>query len=167
MDLKKIIGSVAPFLGTMIGGPFGAAAGAVVSRVLLNKDDADDAELEAAMSQATPEQLVKLKAADAEYKIKMAKLGISEQKIAALDRDSARNREILTGDRVPAVLAVCLTAGFFSVLSIIMFYPIQPAAKEVINIMLGSLGTAWISCITYYFGSSHGSRVKTDLMKKP
>jgi len=166
MSLKKIIGSVAPFVGTMIGGPFGAAAGNLVSKALLDKDNATPEELESAISSATPEELVKLRKIDADYKTKMAKIGITEKKLAALDRDSARKREIEIGDKTPALLAFLLTIGFFGVLSLIIFYPMQEAAKGIIDIMLGSLGTAWVSTITYYFGSSYGSKIKTDMLKK-
>ena len=96
----------------------------------------------------------------------MAQIGIDEQKIAAMDRDSARNREIDLKDKTPSFLAFFLTFGFFGVLGLIMFYPIQPSARGVIDIMLGSLGTAWISVIMYYFGSSVGSKIKTQLLKK-
>ncbi len=89
-EFKKILGTVAPFLGTMIGGPFGAAAGKLVGQILLDNENASEAEIEKALAQATPEQLVELRRVDAEYKTKMAELGIDEQKIAAMDRDSAR-----------------------------------------------------------------------------
>ena len=67
MNLKKILGTVAPFLGTMIGGPFGAAAGKLVGQVLLGNENASEAEIEKALAQATPEQLVELRRVDAEY----------------------------------------------------------------------------------------------------
>ena len=165
MNLKKILGTVAPFLGTMIGGPFGAAAGKLVGQVLLGNENASEAEIEKALAQATPEQLVELRRVDAEYKTKMAELGIDEQKIAAMDRDSARQREMVTKDKIPAVLALLLTFGFFGVLTMMMLYPIQQGTQGVIEVMLGSLGTAWISVITYYFGSSYGSQIKTQLLK--
>ena len=165
-DLKKVVGTVAPFLGSMIGGPFGAAAGKILGQVLLGNEDASEAEIEKALASATPETLVKLREVDANYKTKMAELGIDEQKIAAMDRDSARKREIETGDMVPALLAFLLTFGFFGTLATIIFYPLPESAQQIIDIMLGSLGTAWISVITYYFGSSHGSQIKTRLLKE-
>ncbi len=165
MNLKKILGTVAPFLGTMIGGPFGAAAGKLVGEVLLGNENASEAEIEKALASATPEQLVELRRVDADYKTKMAELGIDEQKIAAMDRDSARQREMVTKDKIPAVLALLLTFGFFGVLAMMMLYPIQQGTQGVIEVMLGSLGTAWISVITYYFGSSYGSQIKTQLLR--
>ena len=122
-------------------------------------------EIEKALASATPEQLVELRRMDADYKTKMAELGIDEQKIAAMDRDSARQREMITKDKIPAALALLLTLGFFGVLTLMMLYPIQQSAQGVIDVMLGSLGTAWISVIGYYFGSSYGSQLKTQLLK--
>ncbi len=165
MNLKKILATVAPFLGTMMGGPFGTAAGKLVGQVLLGNENASEAEIEKALASATPEKLVELRKVDTDYKTRMAELGIDEQKIAALDRDSARKREMVAKDNIPAVLAIMLTLGFFSVLAAMMFYPIQQGIKGVIDVMLGSLGTAWISVVTYYFGSSYGSQVKTQLLK--
>ncbi len=162
--LKQVLGTIAPFLGNLIGGPLGGAAFKSVANLLLGKDDASPKEIQEALRNATPEQLLELKKLDAEYKTRMAELGIDEQKIASLDRDSARKREIAIKDHIPATLAIMLTLGFFGVLVGIMVYPIQEGAKSVIDVMLGSLGTAWISCVTYYFGSSAGSKIKTELL---
>lgn len=162
--IKKILGSVAPFLGSLIGGPLGAAAGKVVGNVLLGNEDASTAEIERALASASPEDLVRLREIDAEYKARMAEVGIDEQKIAAMDRDSARKREIEVKDIMPAVLAVLLTIGFFGVLAALMIHSIPPTTKDVIQVMLGALGTAWISTVTYYFGSSLGSNLKTRVM---
>lgn len=164
--LKKIVGTVAPFLGSLLGSPFAAAGIKLLSNVLLGKDNASEDEIAKAISLATPEQLIELKKIDADYKIKMEQLGIDEQKIATLDRDSARQREIQVQDKVPAILAMMVTVGFFGVLLTMTFYPIQPDAKGVIDVMLGALGTAWICCVNYYFGSSCGSKQKTEIISK-
>ena len=165
-NIKKVVGSVAPFLGTMIGGPFGAMAGRAIKQLLIGDENASDKDLEAALLGASPEQLVQLRQLDVDFKTKMAQLGLDEQKIAALDRKSARGREMEIRDHIPATLAIMLTLGFFGVLAALMFVDIPPSSRSVIDVMLGSLGTAWIAAITYYFGSSYGSRVKTVLSKQ-
>jgi len=39
MSLKKLVSAVAPFLGSLIGGPIGSRAGVVLSALLFGKDD--------------------------------------------------------------------------------------------------------------------------------
>ncbi len=163
-EIKKMIGAVAPFIGSLLGGSFGLAAGKVVSNVLLNKEDATEDEIKVALSSATPEQLIELKKQDVAYKAKMMELGITEKKIAELDRDSARNREILLKDNMPAVMSMMVTIGFFSVLATLLFYPVPSSGKDILNIMLGALGSGWMAAMTYYFGSSSDSALKTHLL---
>jgi len=74
------------------------------------------------------------------------------------DRDSARRRALACQDKVPAILAILMTLGFFATLGAMMFVPLQESAQGVMDVMLGSLGTAWISCIAYYFGASYRQR---------
>ncbi len=85
--------------------------------------------------------------------------------VTSLRNDAnACEREVQIRDGVPALLATLLTLGFFGILSAMMFFPIEKEAIQVVDVMLGALGTAWISCITYYFGSSHGSQIKNQLL---
>ncbi len=168
MDFKKVIGTIAPFIGGMVGGPFGAAAGKLIGSALLGNENATQEDIENAIGVATPEQLVKLKQIDAQTKIKYAEIGLDEKKIAALDRDSAREREIKTGDSTPKYLAWFITLGFFGILTTIVFFggaiPLQ--ILSAVNILLGALVTAWIGVVTYYFGSSAGSDKKDILLKE-
>ena len=155
MEIKKIIASVAPFLGTLIGGPFGGAAVKLLSNVLLGKEDGTVEEIEKAFSGATPDQLAALKKIDADYKVKMAQVGIDDKKIVAMDRDSARKREIEVKDYIPATLAIILTVGFFGLILTFMLVPLQSTSKDVVEVMIGEIGTAWLCAVTYYFGSSN------------
>lgn len=68
--LKKIVGHVAPFapvVATALGGPGAGAAVRLLSRKLLGKDNGTESEVEAALANATPEQLLALKQVDLEF----------------------------------------------------------------------------------------------------
>ncbi len=85
------------------------------------------------------------------------------------DMADARNREVVisTSDKAPLinkitlpVLAAFITFGFFGLLAYMCKWEVPPSNKDIINIMIGSLGTAWIGVVSYYFGSSSGSKDK-------
>ena len=88
------------------------------------------------------------------------------EKIAAEDRNSARQREIAVKDKTPAILAYSITAGFFGVLAYMLAADIPETGRDPLLIMLGALGGAWASVVAYYFGSSAGSERKTELLGK-
>lgn len=169
MDWKNIVSTVAPWVGAAIGGPLGSTAVSVVADALGLSEKTESA-IKQAISGTTPEQMLALKKADQEFAVRMQELGFSQVKdleaIAAGDRDSARKREMEVKDHTPRNLAYAITVGFFSVLLLLMFADFPENSKEVLYIMLGTLGTSWTACISYYFGSTAGSKVKSELLAK-
>lgn len=81
----------------------------------------------------------------------------------AADRADARKTQVATASRMPALLAIVVTAGFFGVLGLLIRYG-KPADGGDALLLLGSLGTAWTSVVAYYFGSTSASQRKTELM---
>lgn len=169
-DWKELVKGVAPVIGGAFGGPFGGVAVKFMADALLGESTEGktpeelEAMVEDAMKANSPELLAKLKQIDSDFKIKMKELGISESKLGFDDVKDARDRNVKLNDYTPAILAYLVTFGFFGVLAVFMFAKIPEASETVLNIMLGSLGTAWTSIIGFYFGSSRSSEVKSILL---
>ena len=167
MDLSKIGGllaQVAPTVATALGGPLAGLAVKTLSEAMFGHQDASESDVSAALMNATPEQLQKLKEIDASFKLKMKELDIDLERISAADRDSARNMQINTNDWIPRVLAILITVGFFGILVWMLIKGMPPTGTEALLMMLGALGTAWTGVVNFYYGSSAGSKAKTDAL---
>ena len=162
-DWKKTVGAIAPTIGTVLGGPLGGLAGAALASVL-GVENTPDA-LETAVQNATPEQLLNIRAADNTFKLQMAELGFKSlsdlEKIAADDRANARQREIVTSDWMPKALGLFVVIGFFSVMALMIFQELPPTGRDSLLVLVGALGAAFGSIIQYYYGSSSGSAAKS------
>ena len=168
MDIMKavgpLLGQVAPTLATALGGPLAGLAVKTLSNVLLGNEGGSEAEIAKAMQTATPDQLAQIKQIDADFKVRMAELEIDLERISAGDRDSARKREVMVGDHTPKILAAAITVGFFGILFWMFVYGVPKNGNEALLLMLGALQTAFTGVIAYYFGSSAGSKAKTDAL---
>jgi len=172
MDFSKIlpiIEAAAPTVAGLLGGPLASMGVQTLEGVfgLSPGSGVDDrggpsTAMLAAVQGMTPDAAVKLAQVDADLKGKLSDAGISYERIAADDRASARSREESVKDWTPRLLAFCITAGFFALLGVMTWHNIPIANQQMINIVVGSLGAAWLAVINYYFGSSAGSAKKDD-----
>lgn len=162
-DWKSVVGSVAPTLATALGGPMAGVAVKAIANGLGLKDTAKESEVAAAISTASPDILLKLKEVDHAFEIKMSELGVDLEKLAAADRDSARGREIALRDNAPKILAATVVIGW-SVINYVLLTAGQPEGLEdaVLYRILGTLDAALMAVLYYYFGSSAGSKEKTQ-----
>ena len=165
-QLLNLVRTVAPSIATAVGGPLAGMATRAISEALLGKPDGTEDELLEAAKNATPEQLLALKQAEQNFVIKMRELDVDLERIANQDRNSAREREVKTGDHTPKLLAAAVTFGFFGVLFWMIANGLPANGGEAMLVMLGTLGTAWGAIVSYYFGSSAGSREKTQAMNR-
>jgi hypothetical protein len=152
----KVLGTVAPTLAAAIGGPLaGQAVQFLGSALGLPSDTAED-HIAKAVAAATPEQLLLLKKADQEFAVRMRELDIDVERINAADRDSARRRQVETGDMTPAFIAaaVLLVWGYAQWVLIHNGMP-QGLTEAVLARLLGMLDAAALVVLYYYFGSSN------------
>jgi hypothetical protein len=166
-SLLNLVRTVAPSIASAVGGPLAGMATRAISEALLGKPDGTEQELAEAATKATPDQLLALKQAENAFAERMRELDIDLERIANEDRDSARNREVAAKDWTPRVLAGLVTGGYFGVLFYMLINGLPThGGSEAMLVMLGTLGTAWGGIMAYYFGSSAGSKEKTDAMNR-
>ncbi|WP_227369833.1 hypothetical protein [Halomonas sp. M20] len=166
MDWKGIVKTVAPALGTALGGPLAGAAIREMGDRWLGNPDADRVQVEQAVLNASPEQLSELRKLDAEFRVRMRELDIDLEKLEVEDRKSAR--DLFSVNIWPQILlSSVFGVGYFCVLYIFMSknVTVDDSLRDAFNIILGVLTAAINSILQFWFGSSLGSKEKTRQMR--
>ena len=132
----------------------------------------------------SPEDIMALKTAEMEHEEELLRLRIEENKLdlAELelrikDTNSARDREvsIATSDKAPLlnkivtpVLALSILVLTFVLFGVVMFdnTPVEASRKDILIYVLGVLSAIATQIVSYYFGSSQGSKDKSDALKE-
>lgn len=156
------LNQIAPSIATALGGPLAGLAVTAISKAL----GIDEKEVQKTIESGklSADQLASLKQAEIELQAKAQELGLNFEKLATDDRQSAREMQISTKSIVPAILAIGVTIGFFSILIGLMTDNVTKS--DALLLMLGSLGTAWTAIVSFYFGSSASSQSKDDLLHR-
>lgn len=159
-DFLSVIEQIAPTVATCLGGPLAGLAVEAVSKAIGVPQDQAQALIDS--GKMTSDQIAQLKMAEIDLQKQAQTLGLDFEKLAVDDRKSARDMQASTKSWVPSMLAIAVTVGFFGILSALMFGQVQKS--DPLLVMLGSLGTAWVSIISFYFGSSKGSEDKNQIL---
>jgi len=130
------------------------------------------------------EDIVKVKIAEMEHEEELMRLRLEEDKLdlAELemrlkDVDSARDREVsiatskdapLLNKIVTPVLGLGVVGLTFILFAIVMFddTPVDASRKDILIYVLGVLSAIATQIVSYYFGSSQGSKDKSDQLKE-
>lgn len=151
---------IAPTVASALGGPLAGLAVSAISNALGIDESKVDETIKAGKLSA--DQIAQLKLAELELQKQAQTLGLNFEQLAVNDRASARAMQTTTKSVIPSLLAVGVTFGFFGILYALMSG--YATKSDELMIMLGSLSTAWISIVTFYFGSSAGSQRKDELL---
>jgi hypothetical protein len=68
--------------------------------------------------------------------------------------------------KMPAIISVIITVGYFSILIGMMTGGLVLADSQALLLMLGGLSTGFGIVTSYWFGSTSGSQSKNDLLAK-
>jgi|TARA_B100000035_G_scaffold52148_1_gene40699 hypothetical protein len=149
--LTNIIGSVAPTLGTALGGPLGGMAGDAISKVL--GCDNDPVSLEKAIATATPEQLLEIKKVEKEFEAKMKELDVDLYKLETQEKQDAR--KTFSKDWTARIIGIAMVGGFLGYIFLVTLQPPEQNSEALINLVLGYLGGLASAVISFYFGASN------------
>lgn len=182
-DWKGTIGKIAPWVATTLGGPAAGLAIDAVCKIAGLAPSPENAQKVAEMAAAgslTGEQFLALRSLEKDHTEKMQAMGYKTltdlEQIAFQDRDSARQREIKTGDSwTPRLIAGFVISAWIGINVFLVYHSmIKPGTgtqldgnmEPMLMRILGTLDAAISFVLAYYFGSSAGSDKQKDLISK-
>jgi hypothetical protein len=173
--------ALAPILKPLLANGLGLVANAVLAKGKKVVEDKLGVELKPDMSS---EDLARVQMAAMEHeeellrlKLEENKLDLQELEMYLKDTDSARDREIqiATSDKAPLlnkiitpILALSILLLTFALFGVVMFdnNPVDSTRKDILIYILGVLSAISTQIVSYYFGSSQGSKDKADQLKQ-
>lgn len=184
LDWKSLVRAVAPTLGSALGTPLAGAAVAAVADAVLGRPGTQ-AEVSKQLEQGlTPEALAALKEGDRQFAVRLQELGLDAQKLAAqLDQayiaDTQAARDAHKGDSAVLRLGIAVLATFAIIMcgvlitahELLMGSGLRTTDPGTIAAVFGLVGSVvgYVAAnaqqvCAYFFGSSKGSKDKTDAL---
>lgn len=161
--LRKVAPTVAAAVGTPLAGGVVAALCALVGGEASGARSLSDVEKAFTSGSMTPDLMVKLKELDSTLQQQENELGFKYAELDFKDADSARARQVATGDSVNTILAIGTSIAFFLVCGFLLTG--MGAIDSVLGgTVLGYMSSKAEQVYGYYFGSSKGSRAKDLLL---
>lgn len=167
MDWMKLVSTVAPWIGTALGGPLGGMAVEAAANALGLTDKTVDS-VKQALAGVTPEQMLALKKADQDFALGMQALGFKNvadmEAIAAGDRDSARRMQTAKPSPVPALLTCFVVGAFTATLVLLLKFDVPATNRDIVVYMIGQLSGGFTSALAFWLGTTRDSGRKTELL---
>ena len=90
------------------------------------------------------------------------------ESVAASDRNSARHMHETVRDLSTPILSYMVVLAFFATVYILLTQTveIQTEMRDVVMVLIGTLATSFTQVLNFRFGTSAGSKEKTDIIKR-
>lgn len=176
-DWKKLVGGIAPALGTALGGPLIGEAVRIIGATLLGRPDASETDISASLASGLgADQVLALRAADDAFKIRMEELKIDVLKLnqateLAYIADTSDARKVFGGNENVFVLGVCILITFGLLMGAVLtgcfmlmtgFFKVDPNVAAICSGLIGTV-VGYVAAnaqqvVSYFYGSSKGSK---------
>ena len=162
MDWLK---TIAPLLGTALGGPIGGAAASFLAGKLGIPDATISAVTDVLNSgKMSPEQISAIKLAEIDFQKFLEENKIDLAKISAQNTQGARDMQMSVRSWIPGTLAVVITLGYLGILIGMMLGTLKVSDNQALLILVGALATGFGTVLNFFLGSSHSSQSKDTLL---
>lgn len=171
-EIGNIVGKAAPMVGTLLGGPAGAAVGALVASAL---DVPGDPESVSAALSASPDALAKITELQINAKVQLQQLAVTTEQnrlnaegaqyaAEAADRNSARTLAAAQpNDHVrPVITFIMLGASIFIIVAVMTGLALDVITNVTAALTVGNVMGSWFmmtkECLGFWFGMTKESQ---------
>lgn len=164
MDWKDTIAKLAPTVASALLGPAGGVAVAAIGSIF-GIDQPTQEKIQSAIEQGTltGEQIANLKELELKLQAEEKERGFRYADLEFRDRDSARNREVQAKDNTNRILAFTIIGAFISMVGATLL-GYAKVESVLAGTLVGYLSAKAEQVLAYYFGTTLGSREKTNLL---
>jgi hypothetical protein len=164
--MNDLLAKLAPLLGTAIAGPFGGVAASFIADKLGVSEKTVSAVTDALSDgKMTPDQVAQIKLAEIEFKKWMGDNQLKAEQLRFDDTKSARDMQMATKSVTPSVLTWIVVTLTLAAEGALLFNQIPPGADPIIlGRVLGTMDSALMLVLGFWFGSSHGSQNKDAML---
>lgn len=184
-DIGGIVGRAAPIVGTLLGGPAGAAVGALVASALNVPNDPDAVNVALAGS---PDAMVRVQELQLTARVELEKLAVQAETVRlqaagaqyaaeAADRDSARQLAAKQPNDIvrPALTFIMLGGSLFVVVAVLIGWANEVIKDPTAALTVGTVLGLWLGMtkevMGFWFGMTKESQkqnaIVTDFAVQP
>lgn len=171
-DIGSLVGKAAPIVGTLLGGPAGAAVGAMVANALGTTNDADA--VSAALT-GSPDAIVRVQELQANARVQLEQLAVTAENnrlqaeaaqyaAEAADRDSARQLAAKQPNDLvrPTLTFIMLGGSLFIVVAVLIGWATDVIKDPTAALTVGTVLGLWLGMtketMGFWFGMTKESQ---------
>jgi hypothetical protein len=168
-DWKSTLMQFAPTVASALGGPLAGTAVTALGGLLgLSNPTPESIANAVTQGKLTPEQITGLKELELKYQAEESERGFKYAELAFKDRDSARTNNVAGGVQnklfIMSIVLLCITMGT-EVWVLFNGYP-KELPEIIVGRVLGLLDAVAMMVLSYWYGTTSGSAVKTQLLSQ-